>query len=83
MLMNAVTDAKIDLATRPEVTPFFDEPTNTLSYVVKDPRSSACAVIDSVMNLDYPSGAIGFDGADQIIGFIRDNTGNLIEFMQK
>jgi glyoxylase-like metal-dependent hydrolase (beta-lactamase superfamily II) len=73
MLMNAVTDANIDLATRPEVTPFFDEPTNTLSYVVKDPTSSACAVIDSVMDLDYPSGAIGFDGADQIIGFIRDN----------
>ena len=71
--MNAVTDTRIDLATRPAVTPFFDEPTNTLSYVVKDPASSACAVIDSVMDLDYPSGAISFDGADQIIRFIRDN----------
>ena len=32
----------------------FDEPTNTHCRVVKDPASAACAVIDSVMNLDYP-----------------------------
>lgn len=55
------------------VTPFFDEPTNTLSYVVQDPASSACAVIDSVMDLDYPSGGISFDGADRIIAYIRSN----------
>ncbi len=29
--------AGIDAGTRPEVTPFFDEDTNTISYVVKDP----------------------------------------------
>jgi glyoxylase-like metal-dependent hydrolase (beta-lactamase superfamily II) len=71
--MNAVTEAKIDLATRPAVTTFFDEPTNTLSYVVKDPASNACAVIDSVTDLDYPSGSVSFAGADQIISYIRDN----------
>jgi len=54
------------------VTPFFDEPTNTFSYVVADPASQSCAVIDSVMNLDYPSGTISFEGADQIIAFIQD-----------
>ena len=48
------------VAARAEVTPFFDEPTNTLTYVVKDPDSSACAVVDSVMDLDYPSGSISF-----------------------
>ncbi len=57
----------------PDVTPFFDEATNTLSYVVKDPSSRACAVVDSVMDIDYPSGSITFGGADQIIQYIRAN----------
>ena len=55
------------------VTPFFDEPTNTLSYVLRDPDSNACAVVDSVLDLDYPSGTISYASADQIIAFIRDN----------
>lgn len=71
--MSTAAQPHVDVATRPEVTTFFDEPTNTLSYVVKDPASKACAVIDSVMDLDYPSGSINFGGADQIIAFIRDN----------
>ena len=71
--MSTATQPRVDVATRPEVTTFFDEPTNTLSYVVKDPASKACAVIDSVMDLDYPSGSISFGGADQIIAFITDN----------
>lgn len=71
--MNQIVDAAIDVSVVPEVTPFFDEPTNTLSYVVKDPASTACAVVDSVMDLDYPSGTVSFAGADQIIAFIRDN----------
>ena len=71
--MSTANHARADVATRPEVTTFFDEPTNTLSYVVKDPASKACAVIDSVMDLDYPSGSISFGGADQIIAFITDN----------
>ena len=62
-----------DIGTKADVTTFFDEPTNTLSYVVKDPASKACAVVDSVMNLDYPSGTITFEGADQVIAFVRDH----------
>jgi glyoxylase-like metal-dependent hydrolase (beta-lactamase superfamily II) len=70
--MNAPAQPRIEVGTQPEVTTFFDEPTNTLSYVVRDPASNACAVIDSVMNLDYPSGSISFTGADQIIAFITE-----------
>ncbi len=62
-----------DLNIIPEVTAFFDEPTNTISYVVKDPDSDACAVIDSVMDIDYAAGRITYDGADRIIDFIRKN----------
>jgi len=62
-----------DMSVTPEVTAFFDEPTNTISYVVKDPGSDACAVIDSVMDIDYAAGRITHDGADRIIAFIREN----------
>jgi glyoxylase-like metal-dependent hydrolase (beta-lactamase superfamily II) len=54
-----------------DVTHFFDEPTNTLSYVVRDPGSKACAIVDSVLDLDYPSGTISYDGADAIIEHVR------------
>lgn len=71
--MNTPIKPDIDVGIRPTITTFFDEPTNTLSYVVKDPGSNACAIIDSVMNLDYPSGSISFEGADQLIAFIGEN----------
>ena len=61
-----------DMSQAPEVTAFFDEASNTFSYVVKDPESAACAVIDSVLDLDYAAGRIAFDGADEIIAHIRD-----------
>ena len=60
-----------DMSVKPEVTAFFDEPTNTISYVVKDPASNACAVIDSVMDIDYAAGRITYDSADEIIDRIR------------
>tara|TARA_R110002110_G_scaffold14698_1_gene67656 strand:- start:82482 stop:83408 length:927 start_codon:yes stop_codon:yes gene_type:complete len=71
--MNQPVEASLDISVKPQVTTFFDEATNTLSYVVKDPASSACAVVDCVMNLDYPSGTITFEGADQIIAFIVEH----------
>jgi glyoxylase-like metal-dependent hydrolase (beta-lactamase superfamily II) len=40
----------------PLVHPFFDEPTNTFSYVVRDPESASCAIIDSVLDFDYAAG---------------------------
>ncbi|MEP1471680.1 MAG: MBL fold metallo-hydrolase [Halieaceae bacterium] len=71
--MNQALSNNSAQATSAVVTPFFDEPTNTLSYVVKDPASNACAVVDSVMNLDYPSGTLSFEGADAIIAFIESS----------
>ncbi len=71
-----MTDAlpfKPDLALKPDVRGFFDEATNTISYIVKDPGSQACAVIDSVMDIDYAAGRITFGHADAMIGEIRKN----------
>ncbi|GAA4218433.1 glyoxylase-like metal-dependent hydrolase (beta-lactamase superfamily II) [Sagittula marina] len=56
----------------PEVTAFFDDATNTISYVVRDPNGTACAVIDSVLDFDYPSGRTDTRSADQIVAFIKD-----------
>ena len=62
-----------DLSVKPEVTAFFDEPTNTVTYVVKDPASDACAVIDSVMDIDYAAGRITHASADAVIAFVQDH----------
>ena len=61
----------IDMSVSPEVKAFFDKPTNTISYVVKDPDSASCAVIDSVMDIEYAAGRISYEGADEIIAYIE------------
>ncbi|MFC4260938.1 MBL fold metallo-hydrolase [Marinobacter lacisalsi] len=58
---------------KPLVTHFFDEPTNTFSYVVQDPDSDACAIIDSVLDFDYAAGRTDVRSADEIIRFVTDN----------
>ncbi|MTI44720.1 glyoxylase-like metal-dependent hydrolase (beta-lactamase superfamily II) [Roseibium hamelinense] len=63
----------VDMSVEPEVNAFFDPVTNTISYVVKDPHSNACAVIDSVMDIDYAAGRISYDSADAIISYIKTN----------
>ncbi|MBP0484624.1 MBL fold metallo-hydrolase [Sagittula salina] len=57
---------------KPEVTAFFDEATNTISYVVRDPNGTACAVIDSVLDFDYASGHTDTRSADAIIAFVQE-----------
>ena len=56
---------------KPIVQAFFDEATNTISYIVKDPASNACAIIDSVMDIDYAAGRIAFDHADELIRQVK------------
>ncbi len=68
-----MTHYPIDMAIKPEVKGFFDPATNTISYVVKDPNSPACAVIDTVMDIDYAAGRITYDHADKIIAYIKQN----------
>jgi glyoxylase-like metal-dependent hydrolase (beta-lactamase superfamily II) len=55
----------------PIVTAFFDHATNTISYVVKDPTSAACAIIDPVLDFDYAAGRISHGSADKIIAFVH------------
>jgi glyoxylase-like metal-dependent hydrolase (beta-lactamase superfamily II) len=70
----------VDRSTQPEVTAFFDAPTNTVTYVVKDPNSSSCAIVDSVMDIDYAAGRIAYDSADQVIAYIQKH-GLILEWL--
>ncbi|CUH83763.1 MBL fold metallo-hydrolase [Thalassovita mediterranea] len=55
----------------PAVTAFFDDATNTISYVVRDPAGTAAAVIDSVLDFDYASGRTDTASADEVIAFVE------------
>lgn len=61
----------IDLSVQPEVKGYFDPTTNTISYVVRDPASTACAIVDSVMDIDYAAGRITYTHADELIAHVR------------
>jgi glyoxylase-like metal-dependent hydrolase (beta-lactamase superfamily II) len=57
----------------PQVKAFFDEPTFTVSYVVSDPTTRACAVIDSVLDYDPASGRTSRGSADAVVAYVRDH----------
>ena len=63
----------VNMDIQPDVKGFFDATTNTISYVAKDPSSTACAIIDSVLDIDYAAGRITYDHADELIGYIQSN----------
>lgn len=67
-----MTAPSVRMDIHPDVTGYFDEATNTISYLVKDPASDACAIVDSVMDIDYAAGRITYDHADQLIAAVRD-----------
>ncbi|MFN3745600.1 MAG: MBL fold metallo-hydrolase [Hyphomicrobiaceae bacterium] len=56
----------------PEVFSFFDEPTHTASYVLKDPATNAAAIIDSVLDYDAAAGRTATKAADDIIAFVKE-----------
>ena len=56
---------------KPDVKAFFDDATNTISYVVKDPKGKACAIIDSVLDFDYSSGRTDTKSADEVIAHVQ------------
>ncbi len=58
---------------QPIVTAFFDEPTFTYSYVIQDPESNHCAIIDSVLDFDYAAGKTATESAEAIVKFVTDN----------
>ena len=65
-----MTAYPVNMDIKPDVSAFFDTATNTISYIVKDPDSTSCAIIDSVMDIDYAAGRITYEHADNLIAQI-------------
>lgn len=57
---------------KPEVKAFFDEATNTISYVVREPQGNTCAIVDSVLDYDPAAGRTDTTSADAIIAWVKD-----------
>jgi glyoxylase-like metal-dependent hydrolase (beta-lactamase superfamily II) len=60
------------VAHEPIIEAFFDEPTNTISYLVADPASGAAAVIDPVLDFDLASGAADTRSAQALLARAKD-----------
>ena len=58
---------------KPKVIPFFDETTNTISYVVADPDTNTCAIIDSLLDYDASSGRTGTKSVDRLIKYVEQS----------
>ena len=56
---------------RPTVKAFFDNDTNTVSYVVTDPQTRHCAIVDSVLDYDPKAGRTHHDSARQIVAYVK------------
>ncbi len=55
---------------RPIIRPFFDEPTNTISYIVADPATGQAAVIDPVLDYDPSAGAVDTRSVDAMLAVV-------------
>ena len=66
-----MADYPVNMDVKPEVAAFFDAATKTISYIVKDPGSDACAIVDSVMDIDMAAGRITYAHADAMIAHIE------------
>ena len=58
---------------RPDVQGFFDDATHTVTYVVSDPATKQCAIIDSVLDFCHHSGRTETTSADKVVNYIKDN----------
>lgn len=56
---------------KPNVEGFFDPASNTISYLVQDPTTASCAIIDSVLDIDYAAGRISYESADKLIKVVK------------
>ena len=56
------------MSAQPQVQAFFDEATNTVSYLIADPATGRAAVVDPVLDYEHRSGKVSARSADAILG---------------
>ena len=59
------------MAMNAKIRAFFDDQTNTISYLVQDPRSRHALVIDPVLDFDPKSGRTATRSADRVLNAAR------------
>jgi glyoxylase-like metal-dependent hydrolase (beta-lactamase superfamily II) len=64
----------------PMVRGFFEKRTNSVQYVVADPQTRHCAIIDPVLDFDPKSGATATHSADELLAYI-DREGFTLEWI--
>lgn len=65
---------------RPIVAGFYDKRTGSIQYVVTDPETRRCAIIDPVLDFDPKSGAVATKSADQLLAHI-EREGYVLEWI--
>jgi glyoxylase-like metal-dependent hydrolase (beta-lactamase superfamily II) len=65
-----------------EIRAFFDEATNTVSYLVTDPATRAAAIIDPVLDFDPRSGKVATASADRILAAARDAGATVVRILE-
>jgi len=58
---------------QPEVKSFFDKETNTVSYLLKQPGSDTCVVIDPVLDFDPAAGRTSTVSADRVLSYVHEH----------
>ncbi|MFT5658616.1 MAG: glyoxylase-like metal-dependent hydrolase (beta-lactamase superfamily II) [Gammaproteobacteria bacterium] len=58
----------------PDINAFFDEASNTFTYVVQEPKGSRCAIIDPVLNYNPHYGRTSTDSADRVIEYVQQQS---------
>jgi len=56
----------------PKIEAFFDEPTNTVSYLVTDPSTRFAAIIDPVLDYDHSSGTVATESAQRMLAAVKE-----------
>ena len=62
------------MSSAPDITAFFDEATNSVSYLVADPATRAAAVIDPVLDFDPASGKVETHSVDRVLGLAAERS---------
>ena len=61
------------MSAKPEMSikAFYDQQTNTVSYVVSDDKTRSAAIIDPVLGIDYAAGQLSYAEADVIVDYVK------------
>jgi glyoxylase-like metal-dependent hydrolase (beta-lactamase superfamily II) len=73
---------EVEMPAKPIIESFFDEPTNTISYLVADPTTRDAAVIDPVLDFDVASGHADIRSAERILASAKSHGWRIVRVLE-